>query len=149
MAFNFRLEGVLRYRKSLEQQQKTVLQTLLATRAALQQQLRLLHEASRNSRIELGAQVQREAKQAAELHFTLFQIKTLQSHAEATDTAIEKLKVTIQQQTDICREHRQKREALEIVREAQWQLYLAQKQRRDQRQLDELFLLRKFSPSKC
>ena len=142
MAFHFPLQAVLHLRQSLEHQQE------LRLRAANQQvgraQHRMeqvdlcrqeLHSAQSN---ELGAGVT-----AAELRFGLNCETELLRRRRELEQQLVRLRQLRDQQREIFHQVRRARETLESVRDRQLQGYEKEALRREQRSLDDLFLLRR------
>lgn len=143
MAFHFKLDAVLRYRRSLEDQEQLVLRTTLHRRSAiLQQQERL-----RKERTELREDQQRALSQAllpaAELQLCLARGQSLQLAEEQLASILRKLQSEIEAQMVRYQAERQRREALESLRDAQMRNYEVLRTRHEQSQLDELYLLRR------
>jgi flagellar export protein FliJ len=142
MPFRFPLETVLHLRRSLERQQE------LRLRAANQQVARLRHlmerieQQSTNLRLqqcgELGS-----GTTAAELHFANACQATLAQQRIAAQTEFERLERRRDQQKGIYQRARRERETFESLREQQRIEFERGARRREQRDLDELFLLRR------
>jgi flagellar export protein FliJ len=147
MAFHFPLEAVMRYRCSIERQQELRLQQANQKLAATEQQLLELFHA-------LGKMAHAQVEQlqsgttAAEMQFSLFCRGTILRRQSELETQ------KIREQA-ICREcvqallqARQLRRAVENLREQQFAAYQQEGHRREQRSLDDLFLLRRNSAAK-
>jgi flagellar export protein FliJ len=142
MAFTFPLHAVLHLRQSLEHQQE------LRLRAANQQVARVRHLIEQ---MELHRQELRliENKQlsagttAAELRFGLLCDGEILRHRRELEQQLVRLQQARDQQREIFRQARRARETLESVRDGQWLLYRKQAARREQRNMDDLFLLRR------
>jgi flagellar export protein FliJ len=141
MAFHFPLQAVFHFRQSVEHQQE------LRLRAANQQVARIRHlldqidERIRQVHIrqaqELGV-----GTTSAELRFTLgFEASLRQQRQEAERELLRWQNLRDQQQR-IFQQARRERETFESLRDHQLREYQRNAARREQRQLDDLFLLR-------
>jgi flagellar export protein FliJ len=143
MAFLFTFEAVLRYRRSLEDQEQLVLRTTLLRRSTvLQQQERL-----RKERAELRESLQRTLSQAvlpaADLQLCVLRGQSMQLAEEQLVLTLRQLQSEIEAQRVRYQAERQRREALESLRDAQMRNYEVLRKRREQSILDELYLLRR------
>jgi flagellar export protein FliJ len=141
MPFRFPLEAVLHFRKSIEHQQE------LRLRAANQQVGRIRHlieqidygisqlHAGRIREMDLGTT-------AAELRFTLQKESDLRQHRVSLDRELARLETLRDQQQIIFRQARQERETFDSVRDQQLREYELDRTRREQREMDDLFLMR-------
>jgi flagellar export protein FliJ len=141
MAFHFPLEAVLHFRKSLEHQQE------LRLRAANQQVARarhlieqLDHAISRLRNRE--AQALGAGTSAAELRFGLEREAELRQHRHNLESELARLETQRDQQQKLFRQARRERETFESLRDHQLREYERNSARRQQRELDALFLLR-------
>lgn len=142
MAFHFPLEAVLHYRKSLEHQQE------LRLRAANQQVARVRHliEELELRRQQIQATQSRELSSgttAAELRFGLHCEAEILRHRLTLAQQLANLEKLRDQQRELFQQARQSRETLENVRERQLSFYTKEAARREQRGLDDLFLMRR------
>ncbi len=142
MAFHFPLEAVLHLRKSLEHQQE------LRLRAANQQvaRVRRLIEQMEGRRQQLhSAQTQElsSGTTVAELRFGLLCESEVLRHRRVLEQELARLQQLREQQREIFRQARRARETLESVRDRQFRLHQKEAARREQRNLDDLFLLRR------
>lgn len=142
MAFRFPLQSVLLYRQSLEHQEE------LRLRAANQQVARVRHlieqlDARRNEMQALQQNRMIAGITAAELRFELQCEGELLRHRGELEQQRIRLQQVRDQQREVFRLARQARETLEAVRDRQLQTYTKEMTRREQRDLDDLFLLRK------
>lgn len=142
MAFRFSLAAVLRYRQGLEHQQELRLheanQRLLAARQRVEEAGRLLAAMAREDAGKLTVGLS-----SAELQFDLF----LRSRAAARRLALEKQLAGCERARAEClqsyHQARQQREGVEALRRQQFELYRQEEARREQRRLDDMFLLRR------
>ncbi|MGA2414033.1 MAG: flagellar export protein FliJ [Candidatus Sulfotelmatobacter sp.] len=142
MPFQFPLQDVLHFRQSIEHQQE------LRLRAANQQVARVQHliEEADAQRQNLYANRSQELSQgvsAAELQFGLLYEKDLLRQRKELEPQLAQSQQLRDQQREIFRRARQARETLESVRDRQLELYKKDAARREQRSLDDLFLLRR------
>jgi len=142
MAFHFPLQSVLHYRVSLEHQQE------LRLRAANQRVARVRHlidQIDQRSRqlhsmqlAQLGAGIT-----AAELRFELQCEAELQRERRNLEQQLAVLQKACDQQRELFQQAKRARETLESVRDRQLRLYQKDFARREQRRLDDLFLMRR------
>lgn len=142
MAFHFPLQAVLQYRKSLEHQQE------LRLRAANQQVARVRHliEQMDLRRQQLQSTQERDLSSgttSAELRFGLQLEAELQRHRLTLQQQLVALEKARDLQREIFQQARRARETLESVRDHQLLLYKKEAARREQRGLDDLFLMRR------
>jgi flagellar protein FliJ len=142
MPFRFPLQSVLHFRQSLEHQQE------LRLRSATQQVMRVqrLVEQLEARRRELHAAQARELSSgltAAELRFELQCEGELLRHERELEQQLIKLQQLRDQQRGIFQQAQRARQTLEAVRDRQLDLYRREAARREQRELDDLFLLRR------
>jgi flagellar export protein FliJ len=142
MAFHFPLEAVLHFRKSLEHQQE------LRLRAANQQVARVQHlieqmDARRQQLHSTQTQELSSGTTAAEMRFGLQSEAELLRHRQVLEQELTRLQQLREQQREIFQQARRARETLESVRDQQFRLYQKDAARREQRSLDDLFLMRR------
>lgn len=142
MAFHFTLGAVLRYRRSLEEREELRLQTLLASRAAVLEELQQAATARRRRRSAIADALHHSGVPAAELHFSTAQLNGIAERQQALRSRLSVLENNISEQTIRYRRERQNREVLESLRERQLRDYRVVEQRRQQLLLDELHRLR-------
>jgi flagellar export protein FliJ len=142
MGFTFPLQAVLHLRQSLEHQQE------LRLRSANQQVARVRHLIDQMDRHR--QELQRiESKQlsagttAAELRFGLLCDGEILRHRRELEQQLARLQLARDQQRDIFQQARRAREMLESVLDRQLLVYQKQAARREQRKMDDLFLLRR------
>jgi flagellar export protein FliJ len=142
MAFHFQLQAVLHFRESIEHQQE------LRLRAANQRVGRVRHliEQVEQRRQELHSLQSRDlgaGTTAAELRFGLQCEAELQRQRRELEQQLAAAQQARQQQREIFQQAKRARETLESVRDRQLHLYQKDAARREQRSLDDLFLLRR------
>jgi flagellar export protein FliJ len=142
MAFHFPLQAVLHLRQSMEHQQE------LRLRAANQQVARAQHmmEQMDLRRQELHSAQSHELSvgvTAAELRFMLLCQTELLRRRRELEQQLVRLQHLREQQREIFTKARRARETLESGRDRQLREYEKEALRREQRSLDDLFLLRR------
>jgi flagellar export protein FliJ len=142
MAFHFPLEAVLRYRRSIERQQELRLQRANQKLAATEQQLlELFHALGKMAHTQME-QLQ-SGTTAAEMHFSLLcRAAILRQRSELETQRIREQSLCRECVEALC-QARQLREAAENLRQQQFAIYQQEGRRREQRQLDDLFLIRR------
>ncbi|HEY3974083.1 MAG TPA: flagellar export protein FliJ [Candidatus Sulfotelmatobacter sp.] len=141
MPFHFSLQAVFHFRQSIEHQQE------LRLRAANQQVAKVRHLVDLiDSRIrqihiresqELGA-----GTTSAEMRFALVGVATLLQQRQEAERELLRWQNLRDQQQKIFQQARRERETIESLRNRQLREYERNAARREQRQLDELFLSR-------
>ena len=141
MAFHFPLQAVFHFRQSVEHQQE------LRLRAANQQVARVRHVLDQiDDRIR---QVQLRAAHelgtgttSAEVRFALSSEASLRQQRVDTEHELTRWQTLRDQQQKIFQRARREREIFESLRDHQLREYQRDAARREQRQLDDVFLLR-------
>lgn len=142
MAFQFSLEAVLQLRESLERQQELLL-------LEANQQIGVLQQSIDNLNAHLGQQAIRESLQlaatlsGAELQFMQLCTFVLLGQRGGLEKRLAAARLVRDSRLASFRQARQQREVLETLRQAQEQAYRQHQDRQDQRQLDDLLLLRR------
>jgi len=142
MPFHFKLKTLLHFRQSLEHQQE------LRLRAANQQVARVRHlieqmDARRKELHNVHSKTLSSGMTAVELQFELLCDSELLRHRRELEQQLARLEQLRDQQREIFHRARQARETLETVRDQQLRLYQKEAARREQRNLDDLFLMRR------
>ncbi len=142
MAFHFTLDAVLHFRQSMEHQQE------LRLRVANQRVARLRHKIDHldGRRQELYSAQTKELSTgmtAAEMRFALQCEVELLRHRRELEQQLAALERVREQQREIFQLARRARETLEAVHNQQLSLYQKAVLRREQRSLDDLFLMRR------
>ena len=141
MPFRFPLESVLHFRQSVEHQQELLL------RAANQRVARVRHFIEQLDR-QMKETRQRQLDQlqagssAAELHFALVCDAALQQKRRDLESELSRLERLRNERQNIFQQARRERETFESLRNRQLREYERDAARREQRQLDDLFLSR-------
>jgi flagellar export protein FliJ len=146
MAFHFPLEAVLRYRRSIERQQEMRLQQANQKLAATEQRLmELFHTLAKMA----GAQIEQlqSGTTAAEMHFSLLCRAAILRQRSELETQKVREQTLCRECVHALRQARQLREAAENLRHQQLAIYQQEGRRREQGQLDDLFLLRRDAAS--
>lgn len=141
MPFRFPLETVLHYRRSLEHQQE------LRLRAANQQVARMRRLLEHIEQQRGGIRRRRAGElstgtTAAELHFAGACEAVLAQHRMAATRELKHLEQMRDEQNKLFQQARRDRETFESLRERERMEYERTARRREQRQSDELFLVR-------
>jgi len=142
MGFTFPLHAVLHLRQSLEHQQE------LRLRSANQQVARVRHlleqmDLHRERLLLLQGDELIAGTTAAELRFSLLCDREILRHRRELEQQLVRLQQLRDQQREIFQQARRARETLESVRDRQLLMYQKQAARREQRNMDDLFLLRR------
>jgi flagellar export protein FliJ len=142
MPFRFPLHAVLHLRQSIEHQQELRLRAANQLVAGLQHRIGQL-DAHRQQLQRAQTKELWEGVTAAELRFELqCEAELLRSRREL-ELQCARLQQARDQQRQIFQQARRDREMLESVRDQKLQLYRQEKARREQRDLDDLFLMRR------
>lgn len=140
MPFHFPLESVLHLRQSVEHQQELRLRAmnrqLNKLRHSIEQVDARIRELHMRSAENLAA-----GTTAAELRFVLTTEISLRRQGQKLDEELIRLRAARDQQENIFRRARRERETFESLRERQRSAYGQEKKRREQRHMDDLFLL--------
>jgi flagellar export protein FliJ len=141
MAFRFPLQAVFHLRQSLEHQQELRLRAANQQVAKVRQLLeqldeRIQHMQARESQ-ELGV-----GTTSAELRFALSCDAALHQQRQEVEREMSRLQNLRDQQQRIFQQARRERETFESLRDHQRREYARDSGRREQRQIDDLFLLR-------
>jgi flagellar export protein FliJ len=142
MPFRFPLQAPLHFRQSLEHQQE------LRLRAANQQVARVSHALEQlDSRIHhtqnLSSQYLATGTTGAELSFLQATEAFLHGQRQELEHELLRCRHVRDQQERVFRQARRERETFENLRNQQLRAYQRDQARREQRSLDDLFLMRK------
>lgn len=142
MAFCFQLEAVLRLRRSLERQQELLLQA--ANHEVLQMQRRILALKEWQKALQRNEEESLKAgTAAAELLFDNVLNSALLEHVHVFQSQLLQLENARDKARAALEEARRKREMLENLRDQQQRYFRMEQARREQRSIDELFLMRR------
>jgi flagellar export protein FliJ len=141
MAFHFSLETVLHLRQAIERQQQ------LRLRAANQQVARMRHLIEQIDRCTLDLRRQQAQQLSsgttiAELRFAERRAETLAALRQNATLELSRLEQHRDQQQRVFQQARRERETVESLRARRLREHDRNSSRRQQRQLDEIFLLR-------
>jgi flagellar export protein FliJ len=142
MAFRFPLQEILHYRESLEHQQelrlRAIHQQVAKVRHLIEQVDQRIRDVQTRESQELHA-----GTTAAELCFALASEASLRQQRQIVERELVRLQNLRDQQQRVFQQARRDRETFENLRQRQFEEYQRNAARREQRQLDELFLLRR------
>jgi flagellar export protein FliJ len=142
MPFHFPLQAVLHYRESLEHQQELRLraanQQVARVRRALEQQGARLQDLRASQGQELLA-----GTTAAEMRFTALCESALKHQQQQLERELQRVQSLRDEQQKLFVQARRQRETLAGLRDSQRRDYDRTTARREQRQLDDAFLLRR------
>src|SRR5277367_3207539 len=141
MAFHFPLEAVFHFRQSVEHQQE------LRLRAANQLVARARHQVDQiDDRMRQMQAQQSRALDAgttgSEVQFALFRESAIRQQRQDWARELTRLEQVRDQQRSVYQQARRERETFESLRDQQMRDYKRAASRREQRQLDDLHLLR-------
>jgi flagellar export protein FliJ len=141
MAFQFPLQAVFHFRQSVEHQQELRLRAANQQVAKVRHLLDQLDEQLRQ--VQLRGFLELEAgTTSAEVRFSLGCEASLRQQRPDMERELLRWQNLRDQQQKIFRQARRERETFESLREHQFRGYQRDASRREQRQLDDLFLLR-------
>jgi flagellar export protein FliJ len=142
MAFHFSLDAVLRMRRGQERAERLKLEAILSAQAQAQARLQEVTESS----FELHRQFQQRlggGMAGSELQFEAAREANATSVCSDLRTRLQELEQRRMAQVQIFYKVRQNREVLENLRLRKLNLYLIEQGRREQQELDDLFLMRR------
>ena len=142
MPFHFPLEAILHFRKSIEHQQELRLSAANQQVARGQQRIEQVDLRQRELQAAQGSELGTGVT-AAEMRFGLQCEAELLRHRKELELQLARMQQLRDQQREIFQQARRMRETLEGVRDEQLRLYKQRSARREQRNLDDLFLLRR------
>jgi len=142
MPFRFPLQSLLRFRQSMERHEQTQLEIANQKVADMRGKIESLEE-SRDLRNEHQRHGLNVGLTGAELQFDLLCNSAVANYRKDMEKELAQLEKLRDQQYDVFRQARLHREILESVRDGQLREYRAEKIRREQRSLDDLFLMRR------
>jgi flagellar export protein FliJ len=141
MAFRFSLQMLLRLQKSVERQQELLLQAANARVRQANQQIQEIDawvEAYRKRRAE-GMDT---GLRAAEIHFDERCREVLKNHRQYLADELSRREKIREDQRGAFEAARRAREVTDSLRERKMEAYRIEEQRREQRRMDDLFILR-------
>jgi flagellar export protein FliJ len=141
MTFRFRLDGVLRFRKSVEQSEEAVLYRIGREIIAVERELQQL-EISQDRFREQREQELTRTLPAVYLREIAERELLLQTAADGLRSRLQQLETQRLQQLAIYQTAHQNCEVLNALREQQRRADQMEQRRREQKVLDDLFLIR-------
>jgi flagellar export protein FliJ len=142
MPFRFSLQSLVRFRQSVERHEQIQLEIANLKVSDMCGKLKSL-EQTRDLRNEHQRHGLNVGLTGAELQFDLLCNSALASYRKNLEKELAQLEKLRDQQYEVFRQARLQREILASVRDGQLREYRAEKIRRDQRSLDDLFLMRR------
>jgi len=141
MAFRFSLEGLLRLRATLEQVEERALLRLRLEERLLEQEIEQMAAARMRQTSQGVAAVPGDSLTGADLQFAAFLEVRLALEEDRMQQRLREKRQDTQRQVNVFSAVRRRREAIEALRDREAAAYREKEQRREQRGLDELFLL--------
>ena len=143
MRFHFSLEGLLRVRESFEKQIEQQLAVAVAELQRVKAMIEAVREQLMSTETELGRLLARGST-GAYVHLLCYERHLLERRELALAESLTAASAAVQEQQHRLRVAQQKRKILETLREKQLALYLLTAGRREQQNLDDTFLLRRY-----
>ena len=140
MPFHFSLQPILKLRKSYERLERLRLLGIVAMIVKLRDEAAALEKESGDARRRLQ-QTLGTGLAGVEIHLEVACEKLRADRRRALEARLAELAQKHEKQRLIYLAARQKREILENLRDRQWDDYRREQDRREQQQLDELYLL--------
>jgi flagellar export protein FliJ len=141
MAFHFPLQAVFHFRQSVEHQQELRLRTANQQVAKVRHLIDQIDDRIRQVRTHASQQLG-AGTTSAELRFALAEESWLRQQRLEAEREFVRWQNLRDQQQKIFQQARRERETFESLRDQQLQQYQRDAARREQRQLDDLFLMR-------
>jgi flagellar export protein FliJ len=141
MAFEFPLQSVLHFRESAEHQQELKLRAANQRMARVRRVIEHL-DSRRQVLYSAEARQLSEGTTSAELRFALHQEAGLVRHRRELEKQLLMLEKARDDQREAFQRARRARQTLETLRETQLAMYRKEALRREQHNLDDLFLMR-------
>lgn len=142
MPFCFSLQALLHFRQSLEHQQELRLQAANQQVARVRRQVEQIDASIREAHIRQTQQLG-TGTTMAELRFLLLCEATLDQRRRELKQELGRQEKVRDDQREIFQQARRQRETLDSLRNQQHHVYQVEAVRREQRELDDLFLLRR------
>ena len=141
MSFNFPLEAILRLKRGQERVERTKLEALSSVLAQAKSRLDFIDrdflETRRNFRQRMS-----EETYGSELQFEELKSGHVEANRRALESRISELEQARLKQVDAFAKSRRSRETIENLRDEEFHTYRQMMSRREQQQLDDLFLMR-------
>jgi flagellar export protein FliJ len=141
MAFHFPLEAILRLRRGQERMQRLKLEAIASEQAQARRQLEFITEQFFESRRRFQQQMCQETS-GSELQFEDARSDRVTAARRALRMRISELEQQRLKQVEAYMTARQSREMLENLRSRKFEVYRKLLSRREQQELDDLFLMR-------
>jgi len=141
MTFRFRLDGVLRFRKSVEQSEEVALYRIVREIIDVERELQQLE----SNQVRIREQREQDLTRtlpAVHLREIAERELELQTAADRVRSRLRQLETQRHQQLAIYQTAHQNREVLSELREQQRRTHQMEQRRREQKALDDLFLIR-------
>jgi flagellar FliJ protein len=146
MAFRFPLQAVLRLRQGYERRERLRLEALAAQIALVLSQLSVLEHQSLVAR-QRATQMLLEGMAGSELHFEALRSAAFAGRRVGLLERLAELERQHRAQQLAYQEARRQKEVIDSLRSRQLGIFRLQQARREQQQLDELFLMRQAGHS--
>jgi flagellar export protein FliJ len=141
MPFRFSLATVLNLREQLEQREMLLLERRYAELAAVQGRLWEAAESIVRAQQQQADEL-KAGTTAFPLQLIVETIKALERHRATLQLNLQEAQLRLREQLGKYRQARQKRDVLEELRQQQFDYYQREQGKMEQRECDELFLLR-------
>lgn len=142
MAFHFQFETILRLRRGVERMERLKLEAIASEQGQARSQLEIMtaqfFESRRRFQQQMGAE-----KFAAELQFENTRSESVAAARRALALRISELEKPRLKQVEAYTQARQGREMFENLRTRKFEAYRQMLSRREQQELDDLFLMRR------
>lgn len=136
--FSFNLQGILDYWLRLEQQEKTELSRLYSEQRKLSAKLHKVRQSIQKSQVELQ---QKKEVPAPEIHLYGNYLQNAKLMLNSLTKEEQQLGERLAKQLEVLRAATKKRKTLERLRSRRQQLYSRELNRKEQQEIDELYLL--------
>ena len=141
MAFHFSLETILRLRRGQERAERLKLEAIASERARALRQLEIMTEQFFESRRRFQ-KLMVQGTSGSELQFENARSESVTAARRALKARISELEQQRLKQVEVYMKARQSREILENLRNTKFEVYRQMLSRREQQELDALFLMR-------
>jgi flagellar export protein FliJ len=146
MPFHFPLDSVLRLRLGQERMERLKLEAIASELAQAGRQLGFITDRGMDARRRFREQMSHETY-GSELHFEETAEERMEAVRRAMEIRVAQLEQERLKQVEVYKKSRRRRETLENVREQKLAAYIQTMGRREQQQLDDLFLMRQGTQS--
>lgn len=142
MAFRFSLQALLRLRQSYERRERLLLESLAQQLAQVRHRIEALEQAGLAAQQRLVQDLE-EGMAGSEIHFEAASAGARAQRHSALMRQLAELEQRHRRQQIVFRRAQQQREILENLRDRYLDVYRQTQRRREQQQLDDLFLMRR------